>query len=473
MKNHWPAIERQVLLGQRGTKPGAAAGRGHDCIEAGHRVILPDQQQETGGGAMQNALITDVGAEFIEVFSISLGIGLLIGLERERNPAARAGLRTFGLVALFGTVAAVLTDKTHSPWMLAAGLLVIGGMMIAAYLSHPDKEDPGTTTIIAVLLCYGYGAMVWYGYRTFAVMLAIVTTVLLYFKAELRMFSARLTRRDLISMLQFAVLSLVILPVLPNKDLGPYQALNPAQIWWMVVLISGVSLAGYAALRIVGQHHGAPILGVLGGLVSSTATSLVFSRHTRENPGLLRLATVVILMANLIVLVRLALYGLLQPSLLPVLAPPLAAGFLLGIGMVLFAWRGLHAQKELPPLELSNPAELKTAFSFGIAYGVVLVVSAALSDYAGSKGLYAVAVVSGLTDVDAITLSSLRLYGLQKLSAHEATTAILLAMLTNLVFKLGIVATVGGALLTRKVAAGFVLIALGVVAAWILLVLPA
>ena len=422
---------------------------------------------------MQNGLITDVGLEFLRVFSISLGIGLLMGLERERNPAARAGLRTFGLVSLFGTVAAILTDKTHSPWMLAAGLLVIGAMMIAAYLSHPDKTDPGTTTIIAVLLCYGFGAMVWYGYRTFAVMLAIVTTVLLYFKAELRTLSQKLTRRDLISMLQFGVLSLVILPILPNKDVGPYQALNPAQIWWMVVLISGVSLAGYAALRIIGQHHGAPILGVLGGLASSTATTLVFSRHARESQLVIRLATVVILMANLIVLVRLALYGLLQPALLPVLAPPLAAGFALGVGMVLYAWRGLHAEKNLPHLELSNPAEIKTALAFGVAYGVVLVVSAALSDYAGSKGLYAVALVSGLTDVDAITLSSLRLFGLQKLSASEATTAILLAMLANLAFKLGIVATVGGALLTRKVAAGFVLIAIGVVAGWSVFVLPA
>lgn len=421
---------------------------------------------------MQNGLITDLGLEFLQVFSISLGIGLLMGLERERNPSARAGLRTFGLVALFGTVAAVLTDKTHSPWMLAAGLLVIGGMMIAAYQSHPDKEDPGTTTIAAILLCYGYGAMVWYGYSTLAVMLAIVTTVLLYFKTELRTISVKLTRLDLISMLQFGVLSLVILPILPNTDMGPYNALNPAQVWWMVVLISGVSLAGYAALRIVGQHHGAPILGVLGGLVSSTATTLVFSRHARESPTVLRLATVVILMANLIVLVRLSLYGLLQPSLLPVLVPPLAAGFLLGVGVVLFAWRGLHAEKNLPPLELSNPAEIRTALTFGVAYGVILVVSAALSDYAGSKGLYAVAVASGLTDVDAITLSSLRLYGLGKLSAREATTAIVLATLTNLTFKLGIVASIGGGVLMRQVALAFLLIAAGVIAGWFVVVLP-
>ena len=421
---------------------------------------------------MHDPLVSDAGLAFFKAFSISLGIGLLMGLERERNPSARAGLRTFGLVALFGTVAALLGEKTQSPWLLAAGLLVIGGMMIASYAANPDRDDPGTTSVVAIMLCYAYGAMIWYGYQTFAVMLAIVTTVLLYFKSELRSLSQRLTRRDLISMLQFGVLSLVILPVLPDRDMGPFDALNPAQIWWMVVLISGVSLAGYAALRIVGQHHGAPILGILGGLASSTATTLVFSRHTRENGDILRLATVVILMANLILLVRLAIYGaVLQPAMLTVLVPPLAAGLVMGVGMVLYAWRGLHASRDLPPLELSNPAEIKTALTFGIAYGVVLVVSAALSDYAGTKGLYAVALVSGLTDVDAITLSTMRLFGQQKLAADEATTAILIATLANLIFKLGIVATVGGSRLTGKVAAGFAAVAAGVAAGWFFLVL--
>ena len=414
---------------------------------------------------MRDALLTEVGLEFLQVFSLSLGIGLLMGLERERNPAARAGLRTFGLVALLGTVAALLGEKTGSPWLLAVGLLLVGVMTIAAYVTHPDPQDPGTTTVVAVLLCFVYGAMVWYGFRTYAVMLAIVTTMLLYFKAELRLFSQKLTRKDLISILQFGVLSLVILPILPNADMGPYDALNPAQIWWMVVLISGVSLAGYAALRIVGQHHGAPILGILGGLASSTATTLVFSRHAASGAHLLRLATVVILLANLVVLVRLAIYGaVLQPGLLPILLPPLAVGLVLGAGFIVAVWRGLQSRDDLPELELSNPAEIRTALSFGAVYGLVLIVSAALSDYAGSKGLYLVAVVSGLTDVDAITLSSLRLYGLEKLSANQTVTAILIATLSNLVFKLGIVATVGGALLTRRVGAGFGLIATGLVA---------
>ncbi|MFZ5474792.1 MAG: MgtC/SapB family protein, partial [Pseudomonadota bacterium] len=168
-------------------------------------------------------------------FVISLAIGLLIGLERERSPAAKAGLRTFSLVALAGTIGALLSDQTGQPWLLAAGLLVLGTMMVAAYLRGQEAEDPGTTTIAAVVVCYGLGSMVWYGYIEIAVALAIITTVLLYFKTELRGASQRLSRKDLVSVLQFAVLSFVILPILPNENYGPYQAINPHNIWWMVV----------------------------------------------------------------------------------------------------------------------------------------------------------------------------------------------------------------------------------------------
>lgn len=416
---------------------------------------------------MNGPLISDIGLEFTQAFLSSLGIGLLMGLERERRPSARAGLRTFALVALLGTVLGMLATRTESPWLLAAGLFVVGAMMIGAYLRQPDPEDPGTTSVVALLLCFCYGAMIWYGYRTLAVMLAILSTVLLYFKSELRAISSNLTRRDLVSILQFAVLSLVILPILPDNDLGPYGTLNPRQTWWMVVLISGVSLAGYAALRIAGQRHGAPLLGVLGGMASSTATTLVFSRHARGSPGLAPLALVVILIANLVVMVRLAVVAaIVQPSvlvhLLPVLGGALAAGTL----FVLVSWRRLRSAAELPELELRNPTELPTALTFGAVYAVVLFLSAALSDYFGSAGLYTVAVLSGLTDVDAITLSSLRLFGLDKLTAAATVTSILLALLANLVFKLGVVIVVGGRQLAGPIIAGFAAIAAGSLAGW-------
>ena len=163
--------------------------------------------------------------------------------------------------------------------------------------------------------------MIWHGYSTLAVMLAIVTTMLLYFKSELRGVTQNLSRRDLTSMLQFAVLFLIILPILPDGNFGPYDALNRRQVWLMVVLISGVSLAGYVALRFAGQRYGVALLGVFGGLASSTATTLAYARHIKGNEGFSRLAVVVILLVNLVVLVRLSIVSaVVSPAILPAAA---------------------------------------------------------------------------------------------------------------------------------------------------------
>ena len=270
-------------------------------------------------------------------------------------------------------------------------------------------------------------------------------------------------------MLQFCVLSLVVLPILPNRNFGPYDTLNPYQVWWMVVLISGVSLAGYAALRIVGQRHGALLLGILGGLASSTATTLVYSRHASEAEKLQPLSLVVILTANLVVLFRLAIVtAILQPAILQHLLPVLGSGALAGLVFVAFAWQRMSDGRELPQLELRNPTELATALTFGAVYAGVLLLSAALSDKAGSLGLYAVALVSGLTDVDAITLSSLRLFGQEKLAATAATTAILLAVLANLSFKFGSVVSVAGRALAMRVLGGFAAFAAGCIGGWLM-----
>ncbi|HET7776891.1 MAG TPA: MgtC/SapB family protein [Azospira sp.] len=419
---------------------------------------------------MENTFLTETGLEFAQAFLLSLGVGLLMGLERERHPSSRAGLRTFALTALLGTICALLGERSGSPWVLAAGLLIVGAMMVAAYQSRPDNDDPGTTSVVALLLAYTFGAMIWHREQTLAVMLAILTTILLYFKAELHLLSQKLTRKDLISMLQFGVLSLVILPILPNQSFGPYETLNPYQVWWMVVLISGMSLAGYAALRIIGQQHGAPLIGLLGGLASSTATTLVYSRHVKASPNLLRLSMVVILTANLVVLVRLSLLAaMLQPALLPRLLPAMGGGLLLGLLAIAWAWRTLGRRAGQPEadLNLHNPAEIRTALTFGCIYAIVLLLSAWLSDIAGAQGLYAISLISGFTDVDAITLSSLRLFGMGKLSLAAAVNSIVIAFLANLAFKLGIVLSVAGPALGRRIGLGFLALALGTLGGWV------
>ena len=402
-------------------------------------------------------------------YVVALAIGLLMGLERERNPAAKAGLRTFALTALFGVLAAHLATELNALWLIAVGLLLVGAMMIAAYLRAPQQPDgdPGTTTVAALMLCYGLGVLVWHNEIQLAVMLGIAATILLYFKPELRGFSQRMSRHDLLSVLQFAVLALIVLPLLPNRDYGPYGALNPHQIWWMVVLIAGVGLAGYAALRLVGQQRGAVVLGLLGGLVSSTATTLAFSRHARASSAMIPVAVIVIVLANLVVLVRLGvLAAVLAPGVLAQLLPVLAGGMVAGGLGAAYGVRRLHPQGELPALAMGNPTELRTALGFGLMYGVVLLAAAWLSDWLGNRGLYAVALLSGLTDVDAITLSSLRLHNLDKLPVAVLVNVITLATLANLAFKSVLALFIGGWQMARHAIAGMGAVGLGLVLTW-------
>ena len=427
--------------------------------------LLPERRTE------MDELIAWLPAELVTLprYVVALAIGLLMGLERERNPAAKAGLRTFALTALFGVLTKHLATELGALWLVAVGLLLVGGMMIAAYQHAPQPADgdPGTTTVAALILCYGLGVLVWHDQIQLAVMLGIAATMLLYFKPELRGLSEHLSRRDLLSVLQFAVLALIILPLLPNQDYGPYGAINPHQVWWMVVLIAGVGLAGYAALRVVGQERGAVMLGLLGGLVSSTATTLSFSRHARASDTMIPIAVIVIVLANLVVLVRLGLLAALpapavRPQLLPVLVGGLVVG---GLGAAYGVYR-LRPQGELPALAMGNPTELRTALGFGLLYGVVLLAAAWLSDWLGTRGLYAVALVSGLTDVDAITLSSLRLHNLGQLPVAILVNVITLAVLSNLVFKSVLTLSIGGWKMARHAVAGMGALGLGLVAAW-------
>jgi uncharacterized membrane protein (DUF4010 family) len=413
------------------------------------------------------------GSPFAQLFPflISLAIGLLIGLERERNPRAKAGLRTFALTSLLGTLCAMLSESQGSPWILVVGLGAVGAYIISAYLTEraPDAE-PGTTTEAALLVTYALGAMVWHGERELAVMLGIVTTVLLYFKPEMEGVARQLTRRDLVSMLQFAVLTFIVLPILPDTNFGPFHSFNPYQTWLMVVLISGIGLAGYVALRFFGQRYGMLLLGVFGGLVSSTATTLVYARHGKAHPELLRLAVTVILLANLVVMIRLAvLAAVVAPPTLLGLLPMLSSGTLLGLAFTLLQWRRFSAQGELPMPVAGNPTELRTAVGFGLLYAIILFVSSWVSHTAGAEALYGVAAVAGLTDVDAITLSSLRLFTLHTITQRQLVTVVTIGLVSNTFLKLVLIFVIGGRSLGMRCLPAMVAIGAGAVAALLLL----
>ena len=399
----------------------------------------------------------------VEAFATALGIGLLIGMERERRPDSAAGLRTFSLVSMLGCLFAMLGEKSGAPWLLAVGLVVIAAAMVASNFSSQQEEQyRGFTSEAAIIITYGLGAAVWMGYATLAVMLAITTTVLLYFKAELKQFSERTTPKDLNSILQFAVLSLVILPILPNENFGPYDAINPRQVWWMVVLISGLALAGYLALRIIGARHGAALLGIFGGLASSTATTMMFSRHAAEHAHLVRMSAIVILIANVMVMVRLGVIaGIVAPGLIGPIAIVFACGIVPGVVMSLYGWKTLSAAGDLPLPDVKNPTELKTAISFGLLYAIVLLAAAWLQDIAGNSGLFIVALVSGLTDADASVLSTLRMFNLERVLYADAVVAVAIALLANLIFKIGLVLSICGSNLARHALPGLLAIGSG------------
>ena len=405
---------------------------------------------------------TPLVTEQIEAFLIALGIGMLIGLERERIASARAGLRTFGLVGMFGALVALLGQQMNSVAPFVAGLLIVGTTIIAAYLRHPDPSDPGTTSVAALLVCYCLGSATWLGFAKLAVMLAVGTTVLLYFKTQLRGVATRLQPRDWISILQFGVLSLVILPILPNEEFGPYGALNPYQLWWMVVLISGVSLAGYTALQLVGPRYGTAFVGIFGGLASSTATTMVYSRQAKALPAMVSVAALVILLANLVMVMRVAAVSVVvAPGVFGALAASVVPALMLGLGAIAWYWRKLDAGSELVLPATGNPTELRTAVGFGALYALVLLCAAWLSDRVGNSGLYVLALVSGLTDVDAITLSTLRLFSLDKLSLEPAVIAVVLGMVANLGFKTAMAFAIGGRKLGWRTLPGMAAVAVG------------
>ncbi len=393
------------------------------------------------------------------LFVTSLGLGMFIGIERQRDVSHRAGVRTFALTALLGTTSALVAEASSLAWVVALGLILVGAAILADYRRTPfSGEHPGTTTVIALLLCYLLGAMVWYGYPTVAISLAIVTTVLLHFKPTLHGISGRLSEQDLSLVLQLAVLSFVVLPLLPNRGYGPYDALNPYQIWLMVVLVSGVSLVGYLALKFGDPSRSIWLMGLAGGLVSSTATTLAFSRQAARDAESAAGCAKIIALANLVMLLRIILMvtvvapgASLRIGAWLLFAVVVSAAGIALIKLTSYQWNA-RAETEAA---YANPTSLTPALGFGAMYAAVLLLLAwiARSDHVQMVwGHYAVSVVSGLVDVDAITLSNLRLMATGELMANRALASILTALLANALFKLAVTRVIGSATLAKQCA---------------------
>jgi uncharacterized membrane protein (DUF4010 family) len=384
---------------------------------------------------------------------VALGLGLLVGLQRERAAAALAGFRTFALTTLLGAVC--------SGWGGAAsGALTVGGLLALAVLvavanlvrARSPAYDPGLTTEVALLVMFLVGALAGSGDRALAIVLGATTAVLLHLRPQLHSFARGLGETDMRAIMQFAVVALVVLPVLPDANFGPFAVLNPQRMWWMVVLITGISLVSYVAIKLLGSRGGVLAAGLLGGLISSTATTVTAAKRSRAGAGETSPALLAIVLASTVVFGRvLLLIGSVAPGQFRALAPPLLAMSGVMLALSLLAWRR-HDRPAAAPLDAGNPTELKVALLFALLYGGVLLAVAAAKFWFGERGLFAVAVLSGLTDMDAITLSTAQLCAAGEVAPATAGRVILSAALANLAFKLGLVWVLGDRSLARPLA---------------------
>jgi uncharacterized membrane protein (DUF4010 family) len=369
-----------------------------------------------------------------------------------------AGLRTFALVSLLGALTALLGGQMGA-WLIIAGLLAVTALMIMGnvMMMRQADADPGQTTEAAVVLTFLVGALVVVGPREVAIALGATVAMLLHLREELKHWVARLSDDDVRAIMQFVVISLIVLPVLPDRTYGPYDVLNPRQIWLMVVLIVGLNLAGYAAFRVLGRRVGTTLAGVLGGVISSTATTMSYARLTRRSPDHTGAAITIVWIASGVVFVRILIeISAVAPGFLPVAAGPMA--IMLGFFAVaaVLAVRTTTGPAE-SPLDPGNPSELKPAVLFGALYALVLFVIAAAQDVLGNVGLFAAAAFSGLTDIDAITLSTSQLVATDVVDEQTGWRLILVAALSNMLFKLGLASALGTPAMAKRLAALFTL----------------
>lgn len=391
-------------------------------------------------------------------FGTALGLGLLLGFERQRkqrpNQEEFAGARTFAMVALLGATAAHLQLTLQMSWALPVAFLAVAALTVTSFFITSNTENVGATTEMAALLTFGIGALCAAGETGLATALAVCTLLLLSMKTWSTETARHIEAADIEAILKFSIITVIVLPLLPNQVYGPepMNVLNPSKVWLMVVLISGLNFASYVLVKVVGQEHGIPLTGILGGLVSSTAVTLGFSQRSRHEPGQSSSFALGILMAWTVMFFRVLIA-------VAVINADLARRLSLGVGILgavsllscafLFTRRGSGEKGSVK--SGSNPFELGEAVKFGLLFGLVTLIAKAAEVYLGSAGLYLAGAVAGLTDVDAIALSMANLADQDENLLGVAARTILIAVLSNTVTKTSMAVSVGAPELRKAI----------------------
>jgi len=392
----------------------------------------------------------------LQKLAVAILIGLLIGLEREharpKDDKIFAGVRTTPLIALLGFTAGLIASFT-SYWVY---FIIFAGFASLVTVSHVFSAKTGRlggTSEVAILIVFLLGTIVYYNFIILAAIIAVVVTLFLTLKFQLHRFVGKVSEEDLYATLKLAIITVIILPLLPDKTYGPFDVLNPRLIWYMVILVGGISFVGYILIKVFGEGKGISITGLLGGMVSSTAVAFSLSRKSKENASLSPNFAVGILLASTIMYPRVFIVVLiLNSSLLTSLWIPLLiftiAGFIVSLVMSKKFTNEKHDQ-----IELKNPFRLKSAAFFGVIFGIVIFAAKAGQFYLGSGGIYAASALAGITSVDAIVLSLAKLAG-GNVSQEVAVIAIIIATISNNIVKAGISIVSGSDTLKRYVLTG-------------------
>jgi len=415
---------------------------------------------------------------FMQGLVVSLSIGAVIGLVRQwadqhasGHSDDGAGLRTFSLWSVMGFLSAYVTAM-HAPLFYPVAVALHGGLLVAANFTGVGKHAPlGLTSLASAILTFFCGSLVMWGEVQAAIALTATVGIIIAIKTPSHEWTKRLTGEDIRTTLQFLAVTGIILPLVPNQGYGPLAAFNPYRIWMMVVLISGLGFCGYILMRLLGARSGILLTGLVGGLASSTATTLALTRNSRETPQLSGTLAIGILIANTVMLLRvIAIVAALDPSL------ALSSGIALGIMgvptvfIVLFeVWREKHSKREVEIPNVRNPLRLVTAIKFGLLFGVVTFLIEAVSHWGDGRGFFVVSFISGLTDMDAIALSLVNVHESGRILTRVAAQGILVAAIANTVFKMGFALAIGSPPMRRSILAGMGAMILAGIAAFFLI----
>jgi uncharacterized membrane protein (DUF4010 family) len=393
---------------------------------------------------------------FIQNSVLSLVLGFLIGLQREMHTIYShrvqdfGGARTFSMIALFGYLSA--WSSTFFPYFFLIASVMMGLLLIAAYVVNSVSiTEKGATTEFAALVTFVIGGMLSFSLPIFAVFITIIVLFVLNIKDTVKEYEQTITKKDLGAAILFLIMTFVILPILPDRAIDPMGLVNLYRIWIMVVLVAGISFFGYIAIRILGSTHGIGVAGLFGGLVSSTAVAMSMARRVHENGLLAKNLALGIALASSMMLIRAGIeMWVINPSLTRAFLIPIAVGTVAGYGYIAMLY--FTSKKEHIPqdIEFKNPFNLKEALIMGLVFGTTLALISLSNRYIGDTGVYVVALLSGIADVDAIilSLSSLAKNGLNPITAHYA---ILIAIISNTIAKAALVLFFGNLRIFRFV----------------------